>query len=74
MHQECNRDTYHCPVWALGRQIIHIQHHTKDITTFLSAFFANNQRFDIMNNNTWSSVKGAGMILNYPTTKGISIQ
>jgi hypothetical protein len=73
VHQKCNGDSDHCPVQAFSQQIIHIQHHTTDVTTFLSAFFTNNHHFDVTNNNIRSSAKGAAMILNYPTTKGIPI-
>lgn len=73
IHQETNGDPYHCPVRALSRRILHLQHHTNDTSIYLSAFFANGQRFDVTDNDIRASLKSAATILNYPATKGIPI-
>jgi len=73
VHQETNGERHHCPVKALGRRYIHIRHHTRDFSTFLSAFFIANARFDVTDNDIRASIKGAATILDYPSQKGIPI-
>ena len=73
VHQETNGEPTLCPVRALGRRFVHIRHHSKDHSTFLSAFFANGRRFDVTDNDMRKSIKYAARILQYPATKGIPI-
>lgn len=74
IHQETNGEPYHCPVRALGRRIIHLRQHTKDVSIFLSTFFASGKCFDVTDNDIRASLKSAATILNYPATKGIPIE
>jgi len=74
IHQETTGESYHCPVRALGRRIIHLRHHTKYVSIFLSAFFTSGKRFDVTDNDIRASLKSAAAILNYPATKGIPIE
>lgn len=73
VHQEANGDAIHCPVRALARRYLHIRNHTNDPNTFLSAFFVNNTRFDVTDNDIRHSLKRAATLLNYPANKGIPI-
>ncbi len=73
VHHETNGQFIHCPVRALGRRFLHIRDHTSDFSTFLSAFFSNSKRFDVMDADIRKSLKHAATILNYPITKGIPI-
>jgi hypothetical protein len=73
IHQEHNGDAAHCPVRALGRRYIHIRSNTPDSSTFLSAFFVNNARFDVTDRDIRASLKQAATALQYPALKGIPI-
>jgi hypothetical protein len=73
VHHKTNRHPIHCPVRALGRRYLHIRHHTRDITTFLSAFYDTEKRFDVMDTDIRKSLKQAAIILNYPVSKNIPI-
>jgi len=73
IHQEHNGDAEHCPVRALGRRYSHIRSNTHDSSTFLSAFFVNNARFDVTDRDIRASLKRAAVALQYPTLKGIPI-
>jgi hypothetical protein len=74
VHQEANGDVIHCPVRALARRYSHIRRKTSDLSTFLSAFFVNNSRYDVTDNDMRRSLKQAAQLLNYPSLKGIPIQ
>jgi len=74
VHQEANGDPIHCPVRALARRYLHIRKHTHDLSTFLSAFFDAQTRFDVTDNDIRNSLKRAAEVLNYPRDKGIPIQ
>ena len=73
IHQEHNGDEAHCPVRALGRRYTHIRSNTPDSSTFLSAFFVNNARFDVTDRDIRASLKQAAAALQYPALKGIPI-
>jgi hypothetical protein len=61
-------------VRALARRYSHIRRKTSDLSTFLSAFFVNNSRYDVTDNDMRRSLKQAAQLLNYPSLKGIPIQ
>ena len=73
IHQEANGDPHHCPVRALGRRVAHIRRHTPDSSTFLSAFFVDQARFDVTDKDMRFSLKQAAKALQYPEQKGIPI-
>ena len=74
VYQEANGDPVHCPVKALGHWYCHIHQHTRNPTTFLSAFFLHSKCFDITDKDIRSSIKGAATILDYPSKQGIPIK
>ena len=57
VHQEANGERTHCPVRALAWRYLHIREHTNDLSTFLSAFFDANTRFDVTDNDIRNSLK-----------------
>jgi hypothetical protein len=72
-HEANGNDTY-CPIRALGRRLLHLQHHGATAKTFLSAYFNEaGQRFDITNQDISAALKLAATFLGFPTTKGIPI-
>ena len=73
IHQEANGEPYLCPVRALARRFNHIREHSTEVTTFLSAFFVDECRFDVSDKDIRSAIKAAATRLNYPLLKGIPI-
>ena len=73
VHQEHNGDDKHCPVRALGRRCVHIRNNTHDSSTYLSAFFVGDTRFDVTDRDIRFSLKKAATALQYPSLKGIPI-
>jgi hypothetical protein len=63
-----------CPVRALGRRVRHIRGGDGHGKTFLSAYFVEEQRYDVTAENISQAVKGAARALNYPSEKGIPIE
>jgi len=74
VYHEANGDLINCPVRALGRRVRHIRRGDKHGKTFLSAYFVNEQRFDVTAENVSQALKGAARALCYPTEKGIPIE
>ncbi len=74
MYNKAYGNATHCPIRALGRRYLHLQHHGATAKTFLSAHFNKvGQRFDITNQDISAALKLAAMFLDYPTIKGIPI-
>lgn len=73
VHQEHNGEVLSCPVRALGQRYVHIRTYMFDSSTFLSAFFVNNARFDVTDGDIRRSLKHAAIALQYPEYKGIPI-
>jgi hypothetical protein len=73
VHQEVNGDPILCPVRALGRRFTTIRRHSPDPMTLLSAFFVENTRFDVTDNDMRKSLKYAAERLDYPAAKGIPL-
>ena len=73
IHQQTNGHPIHCPVRALGRRVVHIRKNDFQLTTLLSAFFQDGQRFDVTDNDIRTSIKRAATFLHYPQTRGIPI-
>lgn len=73
VHQEHNGDSTHCPVRALGRRFVHIRSNTCDSTTYLSAFFVHQARFNVTDKDMRYALKQAASALSYPALKGIPI-
>ena len=74
VHQEHNGEVLSCPVRALGWRYVHIRTYMFDSSTFLSAFFVNNARFDVTDGDIRRSLKHAAIALHYPEYKGIPIE
>ena len=66
IHQEANGEPHHCPVKALARRYNHIRSHTSDTTTFLSAFYTDECRFDVTDKDIRFALKEAAKRLHYP--------
>ena len=73
IHQEANGEPHHCPVKALARRYNHIRSHTSDTTTFLSAFYTDECRFDVTDKDIRFALKEAAKRLHYPILKGIPV-
>ena len=74
IYHECNGDLVNFPVRVLGRRVVHLRVNHGQPTTFLSAYFMNGVRFDVMAEDVSRALKGAAHKLAYPTSKGIPIQ
>ena len=73
VNQETNGDAYDCPVRALGRRFCSIRRQSSSNKTFLSAYWMNNTRCDVTDEDIRSSLKMAATLLDYPASKGIPI-
>ena len=76
IHHEANGNPIFCPVRALGRRYLHIRAHMENTwTTPLSACWEDNGvRGDVTDKEISRSLKATGQALDYPVTRGISIQ
>jgi hypothetical protein len=74
VYQEANGDNYNCPVRALGRRFLHLRQHGVDAKTFLSTFWMEGIRMDVMAENISRALKLVAVELQYPTNKGIPME
>jgi hypothetical protein len=73
LFHEANGEPYMCPGRSLGRRYYYIRYHGGK-GTYLSAYCLNGVRCDMMDQDTRTSVKAAGLALKYPTEYGIDIE
>jgi len=73
VHQKTNGEAVHCPIRALGRRIVHLRHHGAPKTSFLSTFYHEGKRGDVVGEDISKALKMAATLLEYPETRGIPI-
>ncbi len=74
IHQEANGESFNCPVQALAQQAIHLREHKAGGKTLLSSFFHQGNHYNVCGKDISKGLKLAATILQYPTTRGISIE
>ena len=74
IHQEHNGHELFSCVRAIGRRYCHIRKHTKDPTTFISAYFdSSGVRRDVNDNDIRRALKIAAIAKDYESLRGIPI-
>ena len=74
IHQEHNGHELFSPARAIGRRYCHIRKHTKDPTTFISAYFdSSGVRRDVNDNDIRRALKIAAIAKDYESLRGIPI-
>ena len=73
VHHHDNGEVVNSPSKALGRRYCHIRAHTKDMSTWLSAYWVDGVRGDINNEDISSALKWAATRLDYPGSRGVPI-
>jgi hypothetical protein len=73
VHQETNGETMYCPIKALGRRVIHLREQGAPPTSFLSTFYQDGKRYDVIGEDISKALKVAATLLEYPETRGIPI-
>jgi hypothetical protein len=74
VHQEMNGEAMYCAIRALGWRVLHLREHGASKTSFLSTFYHNGQRCDVIGEDISKSLKMTATLLEYPETRGIPIQ
>jgi hypothetical protein len=74
IYQEANGEVYLCPVRALRQRFLHIRDHKGSAWTFLSSYWTQGTRADVMAEHISRALKQAALELQYPTNKGIPIR
>ena len=73
VNQEANEDTHNYPVCALARCYCSIRKRLTSSNIFLSAYWVNNTRHDVSDEDIRGSLKLAVTLLDSPAAKGIPI-
>ena len=74
INQHWNGDDYLDGTRAVARRYCHIRRHTSDMNTFLSAYWVDENRHDVTDEDIRASVKMAAAVLNYPELRGIPVE
>jgi hypothetical protein len=74
VHQETNGNKFYCPIRALGRRVVHLRQHKATKSTFLSTFFHEGKKCDVIGEDISKGLKMAATLLEYPETRGIPIK
>ena len=74
IHQEHNGHELFSPARAIGRRYCHIRKHTKDPTTYISAYFdSSGVRKDVNDNDIRRALKITAIAKDYESLRGIPI-
>jgi hypothetical protein len=74
VHQETNGETVKCPIRALGRRVVHLRRHKAAKSSFLSTFYHEGKKYDVIGEDISKGLKMAATLLEYPETWGIPIE
>ena len=74
VHQETNGDRFYCPIRALGRRVVHLRQHKATKSSFLSTYYHNGKKCDVIGEDISKGLKMAATLLEYPETRGIPIE
>ena len=74
VHQETNGEAVHCPIRALGRRVVHLRQQGAAKSTFLSTFYHEGKKYDVIGKDVSKALKLAATRLEYPEKRGIPIK
>jgi len=74
VHQETNGEAVYCPIRALGRRVVHLRQQGAAKSSFLSTFYHEGKKFDVIGEGISKALKMAATLLNYPEARGIPIE
>ena len=73
VHQETNGEAVYCPIRALGRRVVHLRQHGAAKSCFLSTFYHEGKKYDVIGEDVSKGLKMAATLLDYPESRGIPI-
>ena len=73
VHQETNGEALYCPIRALGRRVVHLRQHGAAKNSFLSTFYHEGKKYDVIGEDVSKALKMAATLLDYPEARGIPI-
>ena len=73
VHQDTNGEALYCPIRALGRRVVHLRQHGAAKNSFLSTFYHEGKKFDVIGEDVSKALKMAATLLDYPEARGIPI-
>ena len=66
VHQETNGKAIYCPIRALGRRVVHLCQQGAAKSCFLSTFYHEGKKFDVIGEDVSKALKMAATLLDYP--------
>ncbi len=66
VHQETNGEAVYCPIRPLGRQVVYLRQQGAAKSSFLSMFYHEGKKFDVIGEDVSKALKMAVTLLNYP--------
>ena len=73
VHQETNGEAVHCPIRALGRRVVHLRQQGAVKSSFLSTFYHEGKKYDVIGEDVSKALKLAATLLEYTEKRGIPI-
>jgi hypothetical protein len=73
VHQEKNGEAIHCPIRALGRRVVHLRQQGAAKSSFLSVYYQEGKKYDVIGEDVSKALKLAATLLEYPEKWGIPI-
>ncbi len=73
MYHETNGNPIFCTLKAIGRQYIHIRTNSRRPKTYVSLYYKNGIKSNVMAKHILCRLKNAAAALDYPSLKGIPI-
>jgi hypothetical protein len=70
VHQEINGEAIHCPIRALGRRVVHLRQQGAAKSSFLSTFYHEGKKYDVIGEDVSKALKLAATLLEYPEKRG----
>ncbi len=64
----------HCPIRALGRRVVHLWQQGAAKSSFLSTFYHEGKKYDVIGEDVSKALKLAATLLEYPAKRGIPIE
>ncbi len=74
VRQETNGEAVYCPIRAIGRRVVHLHQQGAAKSSFLSTFYHDRKKFDVIGEDVSKALKMAATLLDYPEARGIPIK
>ena len=74
VHQEKNGEAIYCPIRALGRRVVHLRKQGAVKSSFLSTYYHEGKKYDVIGEDVSKALKLAATLLEYPEKRGIPVE